>query len=893
MKKIFFIALLFVFANSKAQTTPPCWWTPNWDWLNDNNTNWQYYNGLNFIDMGTPFQNPNPSSSLSRLIDVQDYTPAKGWVLFSKDFGCTGSPVSNQLPFFALYNRFTGVIRYFFYNANTTTGTVDKALITLEWNNAQKNTSLLNHSNSTSQTNEKFPLANDASLYPVNINSYAGGGSWYIAEFTSHFDQTTGLNSSGLEDLTKTGADYKLHFKLYEVSTSNVQLAGSFQFNTEVSSFAQSPAPSQVAGTTNPTYQLLTDAKKFLGKVPSEGELKKVFTDFDQQVNTLNTSLPLKESIKKQLFNVLAVFQDDDFRNLLTTAASFAGPAGLAVSGAMSLMDMFIDKPTKTVTTSGPSLTYMAPTISKGSIEMTGTITTTGNAKDFTVQLPGVNHKYQAGNTVYSGLPYYDCPLGILNLQKEPLLQKRSEIKTVGTNTWHYTGTMMTSAEIPPQITGIHNYVNSGYTYTTYTLSTSTVGYYNVDMDYYKIDDNVELALNDASGLNLEEVQYSLVVELERDNSGNVIFDALRESGEITNQSTIPNWLNHYQNAAASAMNTTNFAILSYSGFSRTSTTEQYNNPILDQIRRGVYLVTDIKNNKVLKYATPFISASEFKGTSIRAPKGSKIILKVLARLRPIDSQYEQTPVTITNSYELKLNGAKLETDNSTNSYFPNTCAQESMATDYTGNFDGTFVIPGLNGGFLPIPPILNNARFIVTSGNVNIDASQENVVFVPSQKITLKPQTKIVASNSFSFRGFIDPSQNVSGCVTGSDVMVVNHYFASCNPDPTQRLAFQGKSKTVVNEFVVNEANSDFEDVKLYCYPNPNNGNFNVVFSQVISSGTIEIVNLNGTSAIKKNIERPISNLAFESENLEPGLYFIHFKNEYMDKRLKFIVVK
>ena len=42
MKKIFFIALLFVFANSKAQqTSTPCWYNPTWDWIDATPSNWQ------------------------------------------------------------------------------------------------------------------------------------------------------------------------------------------------------------------------------------------------------------------------------------------------------------------------------------------------------------------------------------------------------------------------------------------------------------------------------------------------------------------------------------------------------------------------------------------------------------------------------------------------------------------------------------------------------------------------------------------------------------------------------------------------------------------------------------------------------------------------------------
>jgi hypothetical protein len=532
MKKILVIALLFVFANSKAQTGPPCWWTPTWDWLDATNTNWQYYNGASFTDMGTPFQNPNPTSALSRIIDAEDYTPAKGWVLFSKDFGCTGHPVSNQIPFFGLYNRFTGVIRYFFYNAAPSSSLINKALVTLEWQNHQKNTSLLNNTNTYNATNDQFPKTSDESLYPVNIGNYAGGGAWFIAEFTTHFDQTTGVTASGTEDLTKTGQNYKLWFKLYEVSSSSVELAGGFQFSTEVSSFAQSPSPSPVAG--SPNYQLLSDAKKFLGKIPSEGDFKKIFDQFDSELNGLNTTPSVKFSIKEAYSQVLSFLNQDEFKTVLTGVAAFAGPAGQIITGAMSVIDFFADKPTQSSSPTGPTYTYMAPTVSKGSIQMEGTITTTGNAKDFTLQLPGVYHKYASGgNTEYSGLPYYDCPLGVLNLEKEPFFQKRSTIKTMGLSQTGYGGYIQSNQAVNGACSTfpLHSLTpnaqpGQNHEYTFSILREDRTSY---PFDFYKVDDNVTIAVNDASGLNLEEVQFALVVELAKDASGNIVFDALKD----------------------------------------------------------------------------------------------------------------------------------------------------------------------------------------------------------------------------------------------------------------------------------------------------------------------------------------------------------------------------
>ena len=894
MKKLIItFALLFIITSIKSQPAP-CWWTPSWDWLITTNTNWQYYNGSLFVDMGTPFQNANPTSSLTKIIDASDYTTSKGWVLFSKDFGCVGAPVTNQLPFFSLYNKFTGVIRYFFYNANSSSSTINKSLVTMEWYNNQKTTSLFNHTNLYNETNDKFPKTTDQSLYPVNIGNYAGGGAWYIADFTAHFDQNTGRGLNGLDDLTKTGADYKLLLKIYQVSNSNVTLNGTFQFNTEVSSFAQSPSPSVISSGTNPTYQLLSDAKKFLGKVPSESDLKNIYTQFDAQIATLNASPVIKGGIKGALADVQAVFQNNTFRNVLTTAASFAPPAGQIVSGAMALMDLFIDKPTQSTSSGGPTFTYMAPTVSRGTIELNGTITTTGNQKDFTTQLPGVNHKYISGNVVYSGLPYYDCPLGVLNLESEPLLQKRSHLKTMAFSQTTYFGEFRV-ANYP-----LANMMNLSYCGLntahlinpngTYAWTTIRSQYFKEELDYYKVDDNVKIAINDASGLNLEEIQYALVVELERDVNGNVIFDALKES-VVFNEPPLGDYQGCILGGDYNYGNPVNNQLIYNLVPQSTNITQTYDNPILDQIKKGIYIVSEIKGDKVSKYCTPFIPANQFKGTTIRAPKGSKIILKVLARLRPIDSQYEQTPVIITSSYELKTNSTKIETDPIDN-YYQNNCYQESLATDFNLIYNGNFTIPGNDQNGQYVNGMINGYRTITTSGNINIAASNSNY-FSPTQKVTFAPYTKLTTTSvNSNFRAYIDPNQIVGGCINGQSSIMINHYFTNCDNDPTHRIA---------NNQLNNNSNQDeelyeqtrYNDLKLYCFPNPNNGKFKLFFNQNITKGTIRITSVLGEEIFNSNTDEGSVFDIDITDKIKQGTYIVTFSNKNFNLNAKFIVLE
>ncbi len=75
-----------------------------------------------------PKINNQPSPSIERPLpwfiagnpinnSDKDYRSELGWVLYLKDFGTPNRPA--QTPFFALYNRYSGVLRFFVYNYRT------------------------------------------------------------------------------------------------------------------------------------------------------------------------------------------------------------------------------------------------------------------------------------------------------------------------------------------------------------------------------------------------------------------------------------------------------------------------------------------------------------------------------------------------------------------------------------------------------------------------------------------------------------------------------------------------------------------------------------------------------------------------------------------------------
>lgn len=90
---------------------------PNWDYADPNTTTAQIFYGervsgqpVNSTEVLLPwFTAGNPINN-----EDDDYRPELGWVLYLKDFGTPDRPA--QTPFLALYNKYSGVLRFFVYN---------------------------------------------------------------------------------------------------------------------------------------------------------------------------------------------------------------------------------------------------------------------------------------------------------------------------------------------------------------------------------------------------------------------------------------------------------------------------------------------------------------------------------------------------------------------------------------------------------------------------------------------------------------------------------------------------------------------------------------------------------------------------------------------------------
>lgn len=827
MKKIFFIALLLVFTKSKAQqTTPPCNWDPSWDWLNSIPSNWNAQIQGTIAYMGSPFVQGG-SSDITSINNASDYLPQQGWVLLKKDFGCIGAQdVSYATPYFILYNKYRGLMRLFIYVGNSNQNS--QGAVAVQWFLPSDNNSLLTLANNYPHANEDYPLGNNKETLLNYLNEYPNTGGWIVTDFNVNFDPNT----------SPTSVFQGFDFKITPSSTANVALSGEFQFTTQSGTVKNSGTP-----TTNPSDNTLLDyiatGKSFLGKVPTRSDLESGFNDVAAGVNSVDEQFC--NDFTRDLHNVNYELQNGDLKKYLLGASDLAKSAGGALSIAASVLEMFIGKSNSA--SSGNSETYIQPTISKGTIKLNGTITTSSSPKKIHMQLPGVKHTYINGNENWDGMPIYDCPLGVLSVQKLPTVSLRNYNKVVTTGT----------------ITGESDWWATGQYFTCYSVHEFTEDYKS-----YKIDGNLELSLNDAAGVYIESAKACIVGEVGKLANGTKAYDLFSEEYA------------YYPNPYSLC----NLAYV-YLTHPEIGDPDAYQNATLNLLRNGTYKINEFSPDGFHKFSTPFVDIEKFKNTSFTVRSNTKVYIKILVTMRPTDPNADQTPIVNVFTYELPSN--KLAADAGT-SDFPFTCNQKEELT--TGD--------NLISGPINIEYGLYQGIYVQTANGVNVTTSniaRSYVNFEGTSRVQMNPGFKATVYGEGGFSAYINPANGF--CEQGQNALQVVHYFTNCTPNPFARLANgdNQSQRAFKNTESSKEIVSSNIGIKMYIAPNPNNGNFKLIFNQNVNVGKIKITNMLGE--VITTIDTDYSSLT-EIElitKLQQGTYLLTFYNNEFTLNQKFIV--
>jgi hypothetical protein len=421
---------------------------------------------------------------LLRIANDQDYTRAKGWELLRMNLGGVTAVV---MPHFILYNKYTGTIRTFFYLDNSAGTYTNGAFVSMSHSSANggNNSGVLALAKKTLLTPEKYLSStnNDDEIitYVTKLTSQNGG--WIVADFTAGYDPNSAnsrYNSQALE------------FSVYGVTKNELVLKGDFNFKTDKEDglgFAGKKAAVVKDDPAKGAKTFLATGQKVLGVVDKVNSFAEKFA-----AKSLKTSRnvaavsPKASTVATANANTATTQGPSAFKTILNTAAGFNAAFGI-IGSVVGLL--WPD-------TSAPAAPVFTPTVSNGSITLSGTITTTYPLYSISVRVPGTPHSSDPSTQTY-----YDCALGIFTIKNTPVLN---------------VGTWEAATDIKA--------------YEDYYVPVNT------RWNSYQVGNDLTATYNEAAGLNLLSVQAAIVVEQKRDvvyrdlymkqqiNSGEVIIVA-------------------------------------------------------------------------------------------------------------------------------------------------------------------------------------------------------------------------------------------------------------------------------------------------------------------------------------------------------------------------------
>lgn len=366
-----------------------------WDWTNPANYDYAYIQGVGKIPISSPFTTAaSANGDINMIIRGQDFWPEQGWVLLDKVFGTEEQYAETDYPHFMLYNKYRGIIRLFIFNGSSQES--KQGIITMNWFGSNTNGLLANTFDYALPVSS--PSATDKDHSVINYIQDYYGKAWCVTDFLVAFDPRT--------DSSK---DYALEFKLYSQNESTIRINGEMKFETQSATSLGENTPNTSSGFS------LAMVGKALGKLPDG----KTITDTYKAINGLTKDgYRAERKLKAKMNNVQSELEKGSFIDALGNVVSAAKGLGSIVSSVFNVVDIFIGK------RSSISKVEIMPMVSEGNSHYSGTITTTGNASRFILQLPNTNHWNSDGTVINDGCPIYDKPLGVFCLENEPEIQR-------------------------------------------------------------------------------------------------------------------------------------------------------------------------------------------------------------------------------------------------------------------------------------------------------------------------------------------------------------------------------------------------------------------------------------------------------------------------------------
>jgi hypothetical protein len=349
--------------------------------------------------MGSPFVNAG-TGKLKIIADDLDYTKAKGWELLLRKFGCQ-SDVSS--PYFALYNRYTGMIRVYVFKGQST---VDYSQLLMTVRSVYDlRPATLSDAHDIMFAPDKY-LSQQAGIASneviVSLNESVGQNQWAVAEFYTMLDfniQHPTYHHGSLE-ITIYGVTNNLLTADIEGSSNPGPIIkdGAFKatnVNTGTSSFNYTANGLKLINFSKSIDDFISNMNKIAKKVEEnlagkgDGISKKIWL----------IAKDVKQSTESKA----------SFHNFFSNISGFLGTAGQIMKFAGAVVGFFKES-------SGASA---APSFTSYDLKVNGTISAQVVVQKFVIKIPGTSDVASNSNNA----TYYNGALGMMTLKYTPVVK--------------------------------------------------------------------------------------------------------------------------------------------------------------------------------------------------------------------------------------------------------------------------------------------------------------------------------------------------------------------------------------------------------------------------------------------------------------------------------------
>jgi hypothetical protein len=816
-KKVTLITLALILISNITSAQKNCQ-TSDWNWWNDNTQeNWNFTSAeKGLIDwMGSPWTGPSRNVlSINNILLSNDYLPKNGWVLLFKDFGCNGG-LNN--PYFLLYNKYTGKIRLFMLLYNLDFG--NGGIATMRWANENKTTSLLTHGTGESKPNSKYhtntPISTDVfSSTTDKISNSFYSDKWFVADFDVAFDHLTPI------DLY----DYQLAIDVSAIQNSGIEMSGELEWIT--SPYSMNIDKSKIIDNEDDegkkVKDYLADAKKITKKIPSEKDLKKIFGDKKKELlnykTELNASFGNTKLSERYELSLTELEEGSQFSKFLTGVSKYSPIVGNYLDVGVGVFDFLSNKSN----TSAQNVIVM-PTVTHGSVTLSGQIRTERPIEPIIIGLPGTKQS----SSLYT--PYYNCPLGVIGLEKEPKTSIRK-----------WTKERKTFPSIKRKKNGDDNdYIAFGE---------------GLVYDHYKsirIDEDLKIAINCKANVEVIDIKAAICGKVKK-----------KENGE-------PEYLIYDDYASKDFYN---------------MMSEKLENPYkydwTEYLNDNIYKLTSINEKGVAEFSTPLINIEHFKGVSFTVKEETDLYLEIIARLRAKDPEASPSPITLLAKYKLSEPSSE---DDSSDKPYPFSRIQIKLLDSESE--DKKTIIENISkdkGEF-------TNWE-IETKGKVHLLPRMDNIELNAYKSITLKPgfYAKPLNANYHINMKITNSTEVTSTNYTPIENIVKDDYFCKCNCKPNELKSLTIDNKNSFDKLVEKAEEVVEKQFSPVIYPSPTNGTINISGLPINKKDKtyIHIFNSIGDLVLSKSTTS--NQISLDLSNRSNGLYIVKIKNNHSSKTLK-----